>query len=454
MMFLILSSFLASWISPIRFFLDPIFQAPTLGCMLMCLASSCMGVIVQLKKRSLVGEALSHASYPGIALGVLLYAGLFAAVESLFFPFLIGGALISSYLGLKFLYWLEERFQINSDAALCFVLSTFLGLGVLIASRMQFSHPLFYQQIQLFLYGQASTLVLFHVLIYGILSLCVVLSVRVLFHQIRAAHFDETYSKVVGVPVTRILFVTRLLLVLAIVVGVRSVGVVLMAGMLVAPAVAARQLSDRLSHIFVYSAVVGLLSGFLGNYLSVNLSLHLLNAYQIKITLPTGPIILIVAALFAFLSMLFAPKKGAFFRFVRIQRFHIKCLKENVLKAVFKSGGLSFKELKGHLHVLVPLLWVSVKVLTYRGLIQKQGKVYRLTDAGSLYSKKIVRLHRLWELYLHLYLGFDAQRVHTSAEEMEHILTPELERELTKSLDNPVSDPHDQLIPEWEGGAK
>ena len=65
-------------------------------------------------------------------------------------------------------------------------------------------------------------------------------------------------------------------------------------------------------------------------------------------------------------------------------------------------------------------------------------------------GRKLVRLHRLWELYLVEFCGMPKERVHPSAEEMEHILTPEVERELSMLLHNPSLDPHKQPIPSAE----
>ena len=73
---------------------------------------------------------------------------------------------------------------------------------------------------------------------------------------------------------------------------------------------------------------------------------------------------------------------------------------------------------------------------------------YDLTEIGRKRAKRIIRLHRLWEAYLFTCLDIQAENVHKSAEEMEHIITPELEEELVKLLGDPKKDPHNQDIPE------
>ncbi|MBU6446994.1 MAG: metal ABC transporter permease, partial [Verrucomicrobia bacterium] len=210
------------------------------------------------------------------------------------------------------------------------------------------------------------------------------------------------------------------------IIGIRSVGVVLMSGMAIAPAVAARQFSDRLQTIFLLAALFGALSAFLGNIGSVWLNL------------PTGPAIVIVGALFAFLSLLFAPLRGLLFRLYRIGAFRLRCVEENLLKTLWKK------------RILATHSW-TCKIALWR--LQRAGWVdanRTLTDDGAKKAASIIRLHRLWELYLTEELGVQAEKVHRTAEEMEHIITPEMEERLTRLLENPKHDPHHQPIPERE----
>src|SRR5262245_54268063 len=105
------------------FFTDPILRAPTIGCIFMCLAGSLIGVIVFLRKQSLIGEAISHAAYPGIVLGILV-AGLLSLEEGdeLGLSLMaLGGAFLTALLGLWLIQILEKRMQVSSDGALCFV---------------------------------------------------------------------------------------------------------------------------------------------------------------------------------------------------------------------------------------------------------------------------------------------------------------------------------------------
>jgi manganese/zinc/iron transport system permease protein len=437
--------------SPWHYLTDPVLQAPTIGSMLMCLSSALVGVIVFLRKRSLLGEALSHATYPGVVLSVLFMATFFPLSSDWVALAILIGAFLTSLLGLWVIEKMERRFHVKNDAALCFVLSVFFGVGVLVASRIQFTHALWYKTVQIFLYGQAATMTDIHVWIYALLALLLIALLFILYRQIEMVIFDRDFSKTVGVAIRSIDALLFLLLVLAIVIGIRSVGVVLMAGMLIAPAVAARQLSHRLWAVFLFAAAIGAFSGFLGNYLSVEIpEWGNRQGWDWKFSLPTGPMILLSASTLCLFALLFAPQNGLISRLLRILRFREQCMRENLLKYLWRRGIAGDAPLSA-IKEWQPLSFFQMRLLVWR--LKRQGwieesatHVIRLTKDGRLRAAHIVRLHRLWEVYL-VSLGQGAEKVHRSAEEMEHIITPELERELSELLGDPKQDPHAQPIP-------
>lgn len=435
--------------SLIDFFTDPVLRAPTIASIFMCLSSSLAGVIVVIRKRSLLGESLSHASYPGIALGVTLLSSFFSPASDTFALAVLACAFISSFLGMLLIEALQKKFKVKDDAALCFVLSVFFGLGVLIASRIQTTHAVWYKQVQAFLYGQAATMRDIHVIIYAVLLVLTCAAITFLYREIQILTFDRSFGQSIGINLRFVDVILLLLTVLAIVIGIRSVGVVMMAGMLIAPALAARTLANRLKTTFVLAGLIGAVSGFSGNYFSVMIPYYLKAE---KLSLPTGPMILLSAVFACLLAIFFAPQKGLVTRMLRVFRFKRNCELENILKALWKDEkkeGTSIVEI-AYLHNLSKFkAWIRMsKLLSKEWLIQNQGR-YRLSEKGEKKAKEIIRLHRLWELYL-VHLGHSKDKVHASAEEMEHVLTPELEKQLTDLLDNPGKDPHDQPIPKKE----
>ncbi len=404
-------------------FTDPVLRAPTWGCILMCIASSALGVLIFLRKKSLLSETLSHATYPGACLGLALFALFFKGFEEWAFLAALGGAFVSSLLGLKAIRFLEKQ-KTPSDAALTLVLAVFFGLGVVIASWMQAEMPVIAKQSQMLLFGQAATMTDAHIWIYAFLVFIVVLFLFLSFRPLQACLFDPDFAITAKIPVHSLEKILFWLLVLSLIVGIRSVGVVLMSGMVIAPAVAARQFSDRLQVVLLLAVFFGSLSGLLGNL------------FSIMGNFPTGPSIVLVGTLIAVLSLLFAPKRGFVFRVLRIWAFRIKCVEENMLKSLWKKKAAASTSFTGK---------IAFWRLRKEGWIDRNGM---LTSDGMKQASSIVRLHRLWELYLTEELGFQVEKVHRTAEEMEHLITPEMEERLTKLLENPKHDPHLQPIPE------
>lgn len=441
--------------NPFSFFTDSILRAPTLGCMLMCLTASLIGVVVVLRKQSLIGEALSHASYPGIILGVI-FAGALSIEQELIFSLLaLSCAFLSAMGGLAFIHALIKYVKVPPDAALCFVLSTFFGIGLTLTSEVQFSFTSLYKQVLTYFYGQAATMTDIHIAIYGIFALITLVFLVLFYKEIQVMAFDRHYAKSLGLSVKPIETVIFFLMTAAIIIGIRSVGVILISSMLIAPAVAARQLTNRLSLLFLLAGVFGMLSGFFGNYFSVYLTDLLANAYpSARIILPTGPMIVLSATAICIAALLLAPERGLFVRLWRMRRFRSICLEENILKRMWNKEGLSFEQISHDQSISkLYLRWILHKMKN-KGSIDKGPQGFRLTPTGNARAANIVRLHRLWELYLAHYLEMGAERVHRNAEEMEHILTPEIEQELVRLLNDPKQDPHHQPIPAKEDYAQ
>ena len=421
-----------------NYFTDPIFRAPLFSSVFMGLAASLIGVLTFLRKRSLLAESLSHASYPGAVLGVFLFALFFPSMEP---PstIILFGAFLTALSGLFAINWIHKRRRAKSDAALCLILSGFFGVGLTFASLLQWTHPVQYKKIQLFLFGQTATLTDIHAFFYGVLAFIVLLFLGIFFHSIQAVYLDRQYAKSLGLRVSLLENWITLFLVFSVVAGTRCVGVVLMSGMLIAPPLAARQWTDRFSLMLLLSALFGMASAFLGNVLSYEWGV----LFGERFSSPTGPSIVLCASFFAFFSLFFAPKRGIVSRLIRIFRFRLRCQEENLLKWAWKKKGAFSRDdcLQYHSRYLLFFL-------TGKGALKHSGSGFFLTPKGMKKATRIVRLHRLWEVYLVEHLGLGADKVHPNAEEMEHILTPEIEERLTHLLQNPKRDPHNNPIPQ------
>lgn len=431
----------------IDFFIDPVLRSPTIGTMLMSVSASLIGVLLLLNKRSLIAETLSHAAYPGVVFS-LLFAGIFfPSYEKWNLLFMILGAFVFSYLALKMIAYLEKVQNVKSDAALCFVLAWFFGIGIVATSGLQSILPKMQKQVQMLLFGQAATMTDFHIYLYGVLSVLVGAVFYSIYPSLQATAFDREFAKSSNISVRFVEGICFWILLTSLILGIRCVGVVLMSAMVIAPAVAARQWTNSLARMFVIAAVFGIVSSFLGNVSSVLGSIYLTTPTH-KVALATGPMIVIFGTILAVFSMLFAPKRGLFFQKIRVGSFHVKCLGENILKTMWKKKTLTHLEMRQLFSVNYFVFKIVVRRLIKQGWIDRKNKRYELTFDGHSKASSIVRLHRLWELYLANMLKLDERKIHKTAEEMEHILTPEIEKILTQVLKNPKKDPHEQPIPE------
>lgn len=427
----------------LKYFSDPLHQASMIGTLLMCFASSLIGVLAYVCRKSLLGETLSHAAFPGAIIGVIISQ---FVTELLSTYVLIISAFVFSLIGMTCVSIMQKRLKISEDAALCFILATFVGLGVFIASILQTMEPIWFRRVQGFFYGQAATMMRVHLLAYFLLSCCILAFVILYFVQIKILTFDDSFSRSMGFPVKRLNGILIVFFALAVVIGIRAVGVVLMSGMLIAPAVAARAWTSKLSWMFIIAACFGMLSALVGNILSYEIPKLMEGA----LSLPTGPLILLTSVIFTFFSLILAPRRGYVYRSIRKQKFRRRCLEENFIKGFWKIGlshSITWSEIQSHIGLKPYQIYFMLLRLKRKGEIIETQKGWKLTKQGQKRSTHIVRLHRLFELYLSSKLNVKGLQIHDIAEEMEHLITPQIEEELTKELANPKQDPHAQPIP-------
>ena len=328
----------------------------------------------------------------------------------------------------------------------------FFGVGFLILSSLQQSYPTLYREIQAYLFGQAATMTSMHVYIYGSFAILVVGVIIFFFKPIQAVVFDPLFADISGLPRKKIEQLLFILLVVAIVIGIRSVGVVLISSMLIFPAVCARHCTSTLASLLLGASLFGLLSGYFGVYFSHEASMYFYVHHGKILSFPTGPMIVLFANTLFFIVLLFSPKLGLLPRIVRSCSFSWQCDQENLLKMLWKQQKkhFSFDDIAKHAHIQGMRLHLLLWRMERKGWIKSHGDTFELTYVGMLWGRKIVRLHRLWEVYLVECCRLPKDRVHPNAEEMEHIITPEIEKELLHILGHPLTDPHDQPIPQPE----
>lgn len=416
-------------------FTNPNVRFVVLGTALMGLASGLVGTFAVLRNRSLVGDAVAHSVLPGVALAFLIFDTKHIFVLTI-------GALLFGWLSLLCIDWISRNTKITNDSAIGMVLSVFFGFGALILSFIQNSGNAAQSGLNSFLFGQAAALVSTDVMMFSALSVLVVVGIALSYKELKLISFQPEFAQTLGLNVRFFEFLLSTLMVITIVSGLQAVGVILMAAMLIIPASAARYWSSRLSGMLLGSAIIGALSGVLGSFISYSAP-----------SMPTGPWMVLSGSTFLIISLFFAPKKGLIARGLRHLKNRQRILSENILKTAaklssFELKAVSISEIVQRRPMSTPTRFLIFRWLQNRNWItvNEQGFLL-LTETGLREAKRVIRLHRLWELYLTQMLDIKEDHVHDDAEAMEHVITPELESRLVRRLERPEKDPHDSTIP-------
>ena len=416
---------------------DPNVRFVVLGNVLLAASAAMVGAFILLQKKALIGDAVSHAVLPGICA-----AFLFSGSKNI--GFMLAGAFITGWLALVTIDYIVAKSKIKKDAAIGLVLSVFFGTGMVMMTYIQRSGNAAQSGLDHFLFGKAATLIGTDLVIFSILSIVLLTAVGLFFKAFALVAFDRPYAEALGYPVRKLDLLLTSLTVLAVVTGITAVGVVLMAAMLITPAAAARYWTNNIRRMVWIAVAFGAFAGLAGAYIS----------YAAP-AMPTGPWMVVVSSAIAFLSFFFAPTKGIVPKMYTQYKNQRIIAEENALKRFYHLGernshllGLrTTNELVDAGDVNAPAVKAALQRLVAKKLVVSKGGQLGLTEDGKRKAARVVRLHRLWELYLTKYMHIAADHVHDDAETIEHIITPELERELEHQLGYPDKDPHNAEIP-------
>ncbi|AUP79207.1 metal ABC transporter permease [Flavivirga eckloniae] len=280
-------------------FTDYTLRTITLGTAILGGVTGMLGSFAVLRKQSLLGDAISHAALPGIAIAFLITGAKDSNV-------LLLGALISGLIGTFWIRGIISKTHLKSDTALGLILSLFFGFGMLLLTFIQKQPNANQAGLDKYLFGQAATLVESDVWLMAIVTSICLIVLLLFWKEFKILLFDADYTKTLGFNTKFIDILITTFIVLAIVLGLQTVGVVLMSAMLLAPAAAARQWTNSLGIMVILSAIFGAFSGVFGTAISASQN-----------NLSTGPVIVIVAGVFVLISFIFSPSRGLLFKQIR-----------------------------------------------------------------------------------------------------------------------------------------
>lgn len=415
-------------------FQDPSIAWVVLGITLLGVGSAYVGTFSFLDKKALLGDAISHAVLPGICVGFIL-AGEKNPV------YIVTGAFLSGALATFMSSWLNRNTKLSDDTIIATILSVFFGVGIVLLTALQKSGNPEVAGLNSFIFGNAIGISESDLMLYGGLSVVIILVLTLALKEFRLMVFDPEYGKAIGFPMKTISFLFNVLMILAVVIGIQAIGVVLMAALLITPGAAARFWTDRLNPLLILAAFFSVISGILGTYVSFVIP-----------QMPTGPWVVVFLSFFALVSFLISPKSGIIFRYFARKKYLRKTHRDHLMKALYKASerglpGLTIEEI----YELYPFQKsetdYAISDLGKDKFITKNQQLISLNETGISDAMRIVRLHRLWELYLNESMNIAPDHVHDSAEQLEHLITPELEALLEQRLNYPTLDPHLETIP-------
>jgi manganese/zinc/iron transport system permease protein len=403
---------------------EPNVRFVVLSSVLLGIAASSVGVFAFLRRNTLVGETVAHSMLPGIGLAFILSG----SREPIF---LVSGAIVAGWVSVLFMEWISKKGPMKKDLALAITLTGFFGIGILLMTHIQRGSYGDHSGLDHYIFGNVAAMTKQDTWVFGGLAVLVLLILGASYKELTVFSFNPEFAQSNGLP-TRLLEVgLSTITILAIAAGIKAVGIVLMAALLIIPAAASRYWMNRLKGMLVLSAVFGALAAILGAFVSYKYS-----------GMPTGPLIVVVLALLTALSVLFAPRMGMLSKRLKKYRRAQKMRAENFVKEVYQLSEqendfdrvFSLLDVANEFGYKRSEAFRSMRLaVAYRWVLPKMEGV-RLTAKGKEKGHEVNRLHRLWEIYLARKANTPLRYVHETAEVMEHILTPELEQEIMEEL--------------------
>jgi len=360
---------------------DHTLRTVALGAATLGIISGALGAYAVLRKRSLLGDAMSHAALPGIVLAFLFTRSKAPLV-------LIVGALIAGWIGTLLMMSITRSTRIKEDSALGLVLSVFFGFGLMLLTYVQRLPDASKAGLDRFLFGQAAALLQRDVITMASLGALALLATALFWKEFKLLSFDPDFGASLGFPMRALDVLMTTLLVVAVVIGLQAVGVVLMSAMVVAPAAAARQWTDRLGWMVGLAALFGALAGVSGAAISSTTA-----------RLSTGPTIVLCISFIVIASLLAAPNRGLLWNWIRDQRSRRQLRVETVLTNLYALASQHASLDHGHSVAALRAMSLggggvahTLQELHARGWVrQLKGDDWALTPSGLAEAERLLQ---------------------------------------------------------------
>lgn len=389
-----------------------------LGGAILGVISGALGCFAVLRQESLLGDALSHAALPGVAIAFLL-----AGRE---LSLLLIGAGIASWLGLRFVAALLATTRIKGDTALGIVLASWFAAGIALLAYIQSIPDASQAGLDHFIFGQAAAMIESDVRLVSGVGLIVLGALALFWKEFKLVTFDAEFAGANGFRRALINTLLSTLIVVTIVLGLQLAGVILMVGILIAPAIAARQWTRKLEQMVILAAVFGAFAGAVGAVISA-----------LDSDIPTGPMIIVAAFVLVLISLAFAPGRGLLWSRLRLRANRRAFAALNTLRDLYR-----YAQAHGAADSPVPDAFIrgvgdrsaalGLRELQDKGQVSLDEAGWRLSQSGIELARRDLRNQRLWDLYRRYAHALDLPIV---AEDRERDITSLLPAEAVARLE-------------------
>jgi len=409
-----------------------------------------LGCYLVLRRMSLLGDAISHAILPGIAVA-FWFGGTTAAL-----PMFLGAVAVG-LLTAALTETLHRAGNVPEDAAMGVVFTSLFALGVVMIARLsagridldpdcvlygRIEHVLLETRTVL---GREIPLAMFPL---GTTLLATALFIGACWKELKIASFDPALATAMGLSAGVVHYLLMGMVAVASVAAFDSVGSVIVVAMLIVPAAAAHLLADRLGPMLAWAAGIAFLSAVLGYLGAVYFN-----------TVVAGMMAIVVGLEFT-LAVLLAPRHGLVSRAWHRLDLALRIVSEDIIARLYRAEeGRAEEGRAEESHSAGPSIgqptgsggftaWLGLRRLLRRGDVKRApDRSLRLTEQGRLAAQSLVRSHRLWEAYLGEHFDLPLDHLHEPAERVEHFIGPQLQERLASELARPGVDPHGKEIP-------
>ncbi|MEC7352723.1 MAG: metal ABC transporter permease, partial [Planctomycetota bacterium] len=302
-----------------------------LGVVMLGAAGGVVGSFMLLRRRVLIGDAVSHATLPGIAIAFLVATGL--GFEGRSMPVLLVGALGAGLLGIAAIQLLNHGRRVSHDAALGVVLSTFFGTGVALLGVAQQHPSASVAGLESFIYGKTASMLQADAILIGAVALGTGAVCLLFFKEFRLVCFDPGFARGRGLSVLKLDLLLMSLVVSVVIVGLQAVGVVLVIAILVIPAASARFWTDSTGRMVLIAGGLGALGGWIGAVASA-----------IAPRLPSGALVVLALGGLFLLSLCFGGRRGLLHQGIQSGRRRRRIRREHALRAILECLEVAAKD--------------------------------------------------------------------------------------------------------------